>query len=119
MLHKKLEAWKKSVDLSIEIFRVTEKFPATERYGLCRQMRKCSISVPSNISEGAARKSTKELIQFQYISLASLTELETQLIVSERLGFLLKQDVNLFDEITQIRRLIQSSIRKLEIKVAK
>src|SRR5210317_816872 len=112
MLHKKLDSWKKSIDLSVEVFRITETFPPSERYGLSRQMRRCSISVPSNISEGAARKSTRELIHFLYISLASLTELETQLIVSERLGFLRKSDSFLFDEITQIRRLIQASIRK-------
>lgn len=119
MLHKKLEAWKKAMDLSVEIFHITDRFPISERYGLSSQMRRCSVSVPSNISEGAARKSTKELIHFLYISLASLTELETQLLVSERLGFLKETDSVLFSEITQVRRLIQASIRNLKIKLNK
>jgi len=117
MLHKNLDAWKRSIELCIEVYRITSKFPLTEKYGLCQQMRRASISIPSNISEGAARKSTKELIHFQYISLGSLMELETQLIVSLRLGFLKECDSVLFDEITQIRRLIQASIRNLEQKL--
>jgi four helix bundle protein len=87
--HKDLEVWKESMLLSKWIYSITSKFPKQETFGLTSQMRRCSVSIPSNIAEGAARNSNKEFIQFLYISLGSLAELETQIILSKEFGFLL------------------------------
>ncbi len=86
--HKDLEAWKKSIELVTSIYEVTKSFPKEEIYGLTSQIRRCAVSVPSNIAEGAARHSIKEYLQFLYISLGSISELETQLIISQNLGFI-------------------------------
>ena len=75
--HKDLEVWKKSMDLVSNIYKITESFPNKELYGLTNQIRRAAVSIPSNIAEGAARNSKKEFIQFLYIALGSLSELET------------------------------------------
>jgi len=83
--HKDLEVWKKSMDLVSNIYKITEPFPNKELYGLTNQIRRAAVSVPSNIAEGAARSSKKEFIQFLYIALGSLSELETQIIIANSL----------------------------------
>ena len=85
MDHKDLDVWKKSMDLVELIYDFTQTFPENEKYGLTSQMRRAVISIPSNIAEGAARKGDKELIHFLMISLGSLSELETQYLISLRL----------------------------------
>lgn len=85
--HEDLDVWKLSMDLVIDIYSVTKNFPADEKFGLTSQLRRAAVSVPSNIAEGAARKSDKEYIQFLYIALGSIAEIETQLLISTRLGF--------------------------------
>ncbi|MGK0286095.1 MAG: four helix bundle protein [Salibacteraceae bacterium] len=96
MTHKDLEVWKRSIDLVVSIYDLTKVFPDGEKYGLTSQMRRAAVSIPSNISEGAGRSSTKEFIRFLDIATGSLSELETQLIIVIRLGFIKKQ--NLLDE---------------------
>jgi four helix bundle protein len=73
--HKDLDVWKKSMDLVTDIYRVTKDFPKEEIYGLTNQMRRCVVSIPSNIAEGGGRNSKREFIQFLYISLGSVSEL--------------------------------------------
>ena len=80
--HKDLDVWKKSMDLVERVYRRTERFPDSEKYGLTNQIRRCAVSVSSNIAEGAARNTDKEFVQFCYIALGSLSELETQLLFS-------------------------------------
>src|SRR5450759_2378684 len=87
MNHKDLEVWKESMLLAKEAYLLTKSFPKEELYGITSQIRRASVSVPSNIAEGAARSSDKEFIQFLYISLGSLSELETQLLLSRDLEF--------------------------------
>ena len=87
MNHKDLEVWKKSMDLVESIYDFTSSFPSEERYGLISQMRRAAVSIPSNIAEGSARKGDKELVQFLMIALGSLSELETQYLLSVRLKF--------------------------------
>ena len=91
--HKNLKVWEESIYLVTEIYKQTENFPKSELYGLTNQIRRSSVSIPSNIAEGAARHSQKEFIQFLYIGLGSASELETQLIIAENLGFTNK-DIN-------------------------
>ncbi|NND63840.1 MAG: four helix bundle protein [Flavobacteriaceae bacterium] len=87
MDHKDLDVWKKSMKLVELIYDFSNSFPKTETYGLTSQIRRSAISIPSNIAEGAARKSNKEFLQFISISLGSLAELETQYLLSEMLGY--------------------------------
>jgi len=86
--HKDLEVWKNSVLFVTDVYKITKSFPSSEIYGLTNQIRRASVSIPSNIAEGSARNSDKEYIQFLYISLGSLSEVETQFIISFNLGFI-------------------------------
>ena len=86
--HKDLDIWKDSIELVIEIYEVTKGFPKDETYGLTSQIRRAGVSVAANISEGAARNYTKEFIRFLRIAQASLSEVETLLIISLRLNYL-------------------------------
>jgi four helix bundle protein len=87
MDHKNLEAWKQSMLLVEAVYRASARFPRQETYGLTSQMRRAAISIPSNLSEGAARNGSREYSNFLGISLGSLAELETQLIIASRLGY--------------------------------
>jgi four helix bundle protein len=82
--HKRLDAWKLSMDLIIEIYNETKKFPDRERYCLIDQIRRAAISIPSNIAEGAARQTTKEFANYLHIAQASLSELDTQVELAQR-----------------------------------
>ncbi len=86
--HKDLLVWRKSIDLVEQIYKLTKQFPHEELYGITNQMRRCAVSIPANIAEGSGRKNKGEFIQFLHISLGSASELETHLIISQRLGFL-------------------------------
>ena len=96
MNHKDLDAWKKSLDLVVQVYQVTSIFPDSERFGLITQMQRAAVSVPSNIAEGAARKSDKEFTYFLYIAQGSLAELETQYIISEKLKYISPDQLNTF-----------------------
>ena len=85
---KDLLVWQKGMDLVCEIYRLTKLLPKEEIYGLCNQMQRAAVSVPSNIAEGQSRTSTKEFVQFLSIAKASNAELETQLLICNRLEFL-------------------------------
>ena len=91
-----MDVWNKSMDLVETIYKISAQFPKEEIYGLTSQIRRSAVSVPSNIAEGAARKSDKEFIQFISIAMGSLSEVETQYQLSVRLGFIeLSKTVNL------------------------
>lgn len=86
--HYKLEAWKNSMDLVDKIYKITRDFPPEEKFGLTSQMRRSAISVPSNLAEGAARNGKAEFANFINIAKGSLSELETQLIISKRQNYM-------------------------------
>ncbi len=86
--HKNLDAWKLSMDLVIEVYKETEKFPNHERYGLIDQIRRAAVSIPSNIAEGAARQTKKEFMNYLHIAQASLSELDTQIELARRLSYM-------------------------------
>ena len=111
--HKDLEVWKKSMDLVSNIYKSTESFPNKELYGLTNQIRRAAVSIPSNIAEGAARNSKKEFIQFLYISLGSLSELETQIIIASRLEYLNNLDT-LSEDLKFVQKLINGLIYYLK-----
>ena len=84
--HEDLEVWKLAIKFVTNIYKETMNFPKEEMYGLTNQIRSASVSVPSNISEGAARNSTREYIQFLYVALGSAAEVETQLNYCKEFG---------------------------------
>ena len=90
--HKELSVYQKAMDFVTEIYLVTKSYPEAEKYGLSSQMRRAAVSIPSNIAEGAARRTTKEFIQFLYIALGSSAELETQIEISKRLNLISDSD---------------------------
>ncbi|GAB4284964.1 MAG: four helix bundle protein [Marinilabiliales bacterium] len=113
--HKDLDAWKKSIELVTDIYKLTNNFPKSEQYGLISQIRRSAISVSSNIAEGAGRQHNKEFIQFLYISLGSLSELETQLIISVNLKYINNKDfIDLNEKMKDIRNLINGLIRYIK-----
>ena len=85
--YRDLFVWQKALDLTILIYRLSEGFPRNEIYGLTSQVRRASVSVPSNIAEGYGRGSRREYLQFLYIAQGSLKELETQTILAHRLNY--------------------------------
>jgi four helix bundle protein len=87
-LHYDLDGWKESRKLVSAIYRITQAFPKEEMFGLTSQMRRASISIPSNIAEGVARTSSREYAQFLNVARGSLSELETQLFIACDLGYL-------------------------------
>ncbi|MCL5033330.1 MAG: four helix bundle protein [Thermotogae bacterium] len=99
------------MDLVEFIYRLTEAFPQKEIYGLTNQIRRAVVSVPSNIAEGAARSSEKEFSKFLYISLGSLSEVETQLIIAQRLKYIGNYDDSLLIE---IRKMLIGLIKSLK-----
>jgi four helix bundle protein len=88
MNYTELDVWMKSRELVKIIYQLTKSYPKSELYGLTSQIRRCAVSVPSNIAEGVGRQSNKETIQFLYISKGSLNELETQLYLSFDLAYI-------------------------------
>ena len=85
--YRDLIAWKKAFELALAIYEKTTHFPVEERYGITAQIRKAGISIPSNIAEGEGRRSRKEFRHFLFISLGSLMEVETQILISDALGY--------------------------------
>jgi four helix bundle protein len=115
--HKDLDVWKRSIEFVTLVYRITKNFPKEEIYGLTNQIRRAAVSIPSNIAEGAARNHSKEFLQFLFISLGSISELETQIIISENLKYLQNSDSLLIqNELTGLRKMIIGLIRYLENK---
>ena len=92
--YKDLVVWQKAMDLSVAIYQMTKTFPKDEMFGLTSQMRRAAVSIASNIAEGEGRKSKKEFSHFLAIALGSKAELETQMLLCERVG-LVEKDVSL------------------------
>lgn len=102
--HKKMDVWKNSMELAAEIYKVTKNFPKEELYGLTSQLRRAAVSVPSNLAEGAARTGPREFLQFINIAQGSLSEIDTQIELSNMLNFI---DNKTFNDIQ--KRLIRIS----------
>ena len=115
--HKDLEVWKKSVSLVTSVYELTKGFPIEEIYGITNQIRRSAVSIPSNIAEGSARKGNKEYMQFLYISLGSLSELETQLIIANNLKYLSDNDFEwIAENMTEIGKMLIGLIRYVKKK---
>lgn len=112
-----LNTWKEAHKLVLLIYKTTDKFPVKETYSLIDQMRRCAISITSNIAEGFSRQGKKEKLQFYYISKGSLTELQNQLLVAKDIGYLAKNE---FDIIAQqtivVHKLLNGLIKSATAK---
>ncbi|MDD2890143.1 MAG: four helix bundle protein [bacterium] len=112
--YKELFIWQKGIDLVKDIYKLTKKFPESERYALIDQIHRSAISIPSNIAEGQARQHSKEFRQFLYITLGSLAELDTQLTISMELKYISEPDLNqLSIKIITLRKMINGLLAKL------
>ena len=110
--HKDLKVWQESMTLVTQIYKISEDFPKHEIYGLTSQIRRAAVSIPSNIAEGAGRKGDNEFKRFLFIALGSLSEVETQLEISQRLDY-----INNIEEINKriyfIRNMLSNLIKSL------
>lgn len=111
--YKELDVWKRGIQFVLAIYETAKQFPKDETYALASQMKRAAVSIPSNIAEGASRNTTKEFIQFLYIALGSAAELETQIIIAEKLGYI-KNSETLLSEIIIIRKMLNALISALK-----
>ncbi len=112
--YRDLMVWQKAMVLVTEIYKVTKSFPRREDYGLTSQLRRCAVSIPSNIAEGYGRNSRNEYIRFLQIASGSLYELQTQLEIAANLGYLKKDEFELLYESTrEVERMLSVLIRRL------
>ncbi|MDX5338200.1 MAG: four helix bundle protein [Cyclobacteriaceae bacterium] len=114
---KDLKVWQKAVDLAVKVYTVTKSFPAEEKFGLVSQMRRAGVSVPSNIAEGCAKTSSKSFVNSLEVSLGESFELETQMIISERVGILNPEIAREMEsDISEVQRMIMGLKNSLEFK---
>jgi len=114
--HTDLDVWKLSMDFVENIYKISAAFPKEEVYGLTSQIRRAAVSIPSNIAEGASRQGPKEFIQFLYVSLGSLSEVETQLILAQRLIYVADIQPVLNDAI-KIKKMLNGLITHMKGRV--
>ena len=113
--HKNLDVWKLSMELSRAIYRLTADFPGEEKFGLVSQMRRAAISIPSNLAEDAARSSSNEFRNFLSIARSSLSELDTQLDLSQHLGFITQESRSEIDRLlTRVDKMLYALRRSIK-----
>lgn len=114
---KELKVWQKAIELVTDTYLKTQSFPKEEIYGLTSQIRRCAISIPSNIAEGCGRKTNKDFNNFLGISLGSAFEFETQLIICKNLGYIKESDFKFLEsEIQHIQNMIIKLQSTIETK---
>jgi len=113
--YKDLKVWQRSVELVAEIYTLCKTLPKEELYALSDQLKRSAVSIPANIAEGSGRNTTKEYIQFLYVSLGSACELETHLIIGHKIGFFKEVKIHL-DTIDEIQKMLNGLINSLKIK---
>ncbi|MBS9522432.1 four helix bundle protein [Litoribacter ruber] len=109
--YSNLQVWQKAIDLAIMVYQATEKLPKEEKYGLISQINRAAVSIPSNIAEGAGRNTKRDFDHFLSVALASSFELDTQLIISNRLKFIGDDKFNQIE--TELKH-IQNMLVKLK-----
>ncbi len=110
--YRNIQAWQRSHKLALLLYKITDKFPAKENYGLTSQIRRAAVSVPTNIAEGCGRTTETELTRFMDISLGSLNEIEYLLLLSMELGYIEKEVYqNLSKEVIEIRKMLTAFVK--------
>lgn len=110
--YKELKVWQKAIDLSVKAYEITRSFPHSEIFGLTSQIQRAAVSIAANISEGAGRNSDKEFVHFLGISNGSAYELDTHLIVSNRIGYLSNQDYSEMTlQVEEIEKMLSALIK--------
>ena len=116
--YQNLTVWQKAMVLAKDIYDVTASYPKSETYGLISQMRRCVVSIPSNIAEGYGRATNRDLVHFLYISLGSSNELETQLLLSREFSYLSEDDASMLLQLNeQINKMLSSLIYKRTLQI--
>ncbi len=111
---KKLNVWQKSIELVASIYKISKKFPAAEKYGLTSQVTRSAVSIPSNIAEGSSRFSERDYFRFLEIALGSAFELETQLIIIEKLNYIESSEIsNLIEQTKTVQKMLSGLMSKL------
>ena len=112
--YKQLIVWQKSFALAVKIYKNTEGFPSSEKFGLQSQMRRAVISISSNIAEGSKRGTTKDYLSFLRISYGSGAELETQLLLSKELGYIQEKPFIILEkDLEEIQKMLNTMIQKM------
>ncbi|HLP10501.1 MAG TPA: four helix bundle protein [Flavobacteriales bacterium] len=121
--HKELKVWQKSIELAVEVYSATANFPNEEKFGLTSQIRRSSVSIPSNISEGAGRSSSKDFARFLTIAHGSSYELETQIIIANKLNLISNeisgQILNKLSEVQKMNYKLKEVIESKLVKTVK
>jgi four helix bundle protein len=113
--HEELVVWQKAVDLSIDLYSVTETFPAREMYGLSSQIRRAAISIPSNIAEGRRRGSDADFRNFLRIAHGSVAEIETHILISSRLGYCSEEKrAQVAAALNEVGKMLHAMIKRLQ-----
>lgn len=113
--YRDLEVWQRGLDLTEHVYAATSSFPEEEKFGLTAQLRRAAVAIPSNIAEGWGRAATKDYVRFLRIARGSLAEVETQLIIAHRLGYLSERVLQAMLEETTIEgKMLLSLIRSLK-----
>ena len=116
--YRDLEVWQKAMDLVVECYKIAERFPKTEVYGLTSQLRRAAISVPANIAEGQGRSHTREFLNHLSIAYGSLMEVETHLQIAARLHYLDDSSIqSLLEKSAEIGRMLNGLIQSLNRKL--
>ena len=110
--YRELKVWQKAMDFAEHVYRVQRRFPVEERYGLCDQLRRAVVSIPSNIAEGRGRDTAKDFSHFLTLARGSLNEVSTQLELAARLGYL-DSGGDLYEESQEIRKMLNAMIERL------
>ncbi|WP_420154463.1 four helix bundle protein [Siphonobacter sp.] len=113
--YTELTIWKECRKLTAEVYRVTRDFPKEELFGLTNQMRRCAVSIPSNLAEGCGRNHAKDSLQFFFISRGSLYELETQIYIASDQNYIPESEVNaLLSQLSICKKLLNGFIKYFE-----
>ena len=114
---KELKVWQKSYQLCLDVYKVTKGFPKEEKYGLTSQIRRASVSIPSNIAEGYGRKTTPDYVRSLYVAYGSICELETQIMLCGDLTYIEEENLRgIQNDIREVERMLKALIRSLENK---
>jgi len=113
--YRELRVWVKAIDFTRSIYKATKNFPKDEVFGLCSQLKRAAVSIPSNIAEGSVKRSDKDFSRFLNIAFGSIAEVDTQLVIAEAENFISKMEAeSLFAELYEIRKMLSGLMNSLK-----